>query len=157
MNSLNLKRQAIIDHLVKYTDTIIDKSKDGEFLTFIEHYYNNFSVDDISKVSNENLFGAALSHWRIAQKRQKNEDKINIFNPSIESSGWHCPHTVIHIVIDDLPFLVDSLKMELSRLGCNLRLVANLAGLKVLRNSSGEMRKINGKLGDNEERVKSQQ
>ena len=104
VNSLGLKRQAIIEHLLKYASTKINKSKDKDFLIFLQEYYSNFYLADITDKSNEYLFGAALSHWRLAQQRQPGEKKVNIFNPTIAHSGWDSPHTVINVVIDDLPF-----------------------------------------------------
>jgi glutamate dehydrogenase len=150
VNSLNLKRQAIIDHLVQYAITKIDKKNDSDFLEFLKEYYRNFPIDDISNVSNENLFGVALSHWRLAQKKDENTTNLNIFNPTVETSGWYSSNTVIQMVIDDLPFLVDSIKMELSRLGCSLHLVANFAGLKVYRDNKGNIKSIDNKLGSKE-------
>jgi hypothetical protein len=42
---------------------------------------------------------------------------VLVDNPSVESQGWSCGHTVIQIVTDDMPFLVDSVTMALTRRG----------------------------------------
>ncbi len=40
---------------------------------------------------------------------------MRVYNPTFEQHGWQSPHTAIDIVSDDMPFLVDSVSMELSR------------------------------------------
>ena len=45
------------------------------------------------------------------------------FNPTIEEHGWQSTHTIIEIVNDDMPFLVDSVTMEVNRHGLTLHLI----------------------------------
>ena len=40
---------------------------------------------------------------------------MRAYNPTFEQHGWQSPHTAIDIVSDDMPFIVDSVSMELSR------------------------------------------
>ena len=48
---------------------------------------------------------------------------VRVFNPTIEEHGWQSTHTVIEIVNDDMPFLVDSVTMEVNRHGLTLHLI----------------------------------
>jgi len=47
-------------------------------------------------------------------QRQSGKSKIRIFNPDQDRDGWSGPHTVIQILNDDMPFLVDSVLDELA-------------------------------------------
>jgi glutamate dehydrogenase len=38
-----------------------------------------------------------------------------VYTPTVEEHGWSASHTVVEVVVDDMPFLVDSVTMELSR------------------------------------------
>ena len=40
--------------------------------------------------------------------------KVRVYNPEFEQHGWRTGHTVVEVVTDDMPFLVDSTTMELS-------------------------------------------
>src|SRR5919205_497817 len=42
-------------------------------------------------------------------------ERVRVYNPTFEQHGWQSPHTAIEVVSDDMPFLVDSVSMELSR------------------------------------------
>ena len=48
---------------------------------------------------------------------------MRVYNPDFEQHGWQSPHTVIEIVTDDMPFIVDSVTMELGRQGYAIDLV----------------------------------
>ena len=42
---------------------------------------------------------------------------VRVYNPQVEQHGWQSTHTVVEVVTDDMPFLVDSVSMSLNRLG----------------------------------------
>ena len=51
------------------------------------------------------------------------EIKLRVYNPKLEQHGWQSTHTVVEIVNDDMPFLVDSVGIEINRHGLNIHLV----------------------------------
>ncbi|MGI8864116.1 MAG: NAD-glutamate dehydrogenase [Solirubrobacteraceae bacterium] len=90
---------------------------------FVRQYYRWVPAEDLANRSPEDLFGAALAHWRLLARRAPEEMKVRVYNPELEQHGWQSPHTVVEIVTDDMPFLVDSVTMELARAGYALDLV----------------------------------
>ncbi len=48
---------------------------------------------------------------------------MRVFNPRLDENGWESAHTVVEIVGDDMPFLVDSVTMEINRQGLTLHLI----------------------------------
>ncbi|HEM46432.1 MAG TPA: NAD-glutamate dehydrogenase, partial [Alphaproteobacteria bacterium] len=93
--------------------------------TFIRHYYDDVAPEDILGADPEDLYGAALSLWQFGARRRPGEAAIRVYNPRVEQHGWHSPHTVVEIVNDDMPFLVDSVTMALNRLGLTVHLVVH--------------------------------
>ena len=63
---------------------------------------------DIAGRSPRDLAGAALSLWHFAGRRRPGQAKIRVYNPEATADGWTSPHTIVEIVNDDMPFLVDS-------------------------------------------------
>ena len=59
----------------------------------------------------------SVSHRRAAQNRPQGTAVVHAFTPSVEGHGWSAGHTVIEIVTDDMPFLVDSVTGEPGRAG----------------------------------------
>ncbi len=92
---------------------------------FFAAYYANVAPRDLEGLSPENLFAAALAHWRMAEKRKAGTALVRAYNPNVETDGWKSARTVIEAVTDDMPFLVDSLAAELSRQGLVAHLVVH--------------------------------
>ena len=61
---------------------------------------------------------------------------MRVYTPRIETHGWQIPQTVIEIVNDDMPFLLDSVSAAIARLGLGVHLVAHPV-LRVRRTSDG--------------------
>jgi len=80
----------------------------GAVERFVRLYYEHVPPRDMVERSLENLLGAALSHWTLASRRKPGEVKVRVYNPSLEKDNWAAHHTMVEIVNDDMPFLVDS-------------------------------------------------
>ena len=90
---------------------------------FVRLFYRNVPPADIAKQGPEALYGAALSFWRFAQTREPGKPGIRVFNPRQELHGWKSNHTVIDVVNDDMPFLVDSVTAALNDRGFTVHLI----------------------------------
>jgi glutamate dehydrogenase len=90
--------------------------------TFVARYFGQVDPEDLDERSAADLYGAALSHWNFARKREPGQARVRVFNPTI-GDGWQSTHTIIEIVNDDMPFLVDSVTMEVNRQGLTLHLI----------------------------------
>ena len=111
------------------------------FNQFIEGYFNNVALSDVTASSPDKLFSSVQAHWKFAIKREHRKALVRIYNPSIKEDGWYCEHTVIEIINDDMPFLVDSITLELNRLGLPPHLVLHPV-INVLRSKYGKMKGI---------------
>jgi glutamate dehydrogenase len=90
---------------------------------FVECYYAQVDPEDLAERQLADLYGAALSHWNFGRKREPGRVRVRVFNPTVEEHGWQSTHTIIEIVNDDMPFLVDSVTMEVNRHGLTLHLI----------------------------------
>ena len=87
----------------------------AEAESFVRAYYKGAPAEDLRGREPVDLYGAALSHWTFGRGRGEGESLVRVYNPTFEQHAWQSPHTAIDIVSDDMPFLVDSVSMELSR------------------------------------------
>ncbi len=88
--------------------------------TLLRHYYDLADAEDLLARNVADLYGAIMAHWQTAQKFVPGTARVRVYNPKLEEHGWHSDHTIIEIVNDDMPFLVDSITMEINRLGLTL-------------------------------------
>jgi glutamate dehydrogenase len=93
--------------------------------TFVRAYYLQVDPEDLAQREAADLYGAALSHWNFARRREPGAARVRVFNPSVQEHGWRSTHTVVEIVNDDMPFLVDSVTMEVNRHGLTLHLIVH--------------------------------
>src|SRR5688572_4427511 len=96
-------------------------------------YYADVDPEELAARTPRDLAGAAAAHLEFARKFTPGQPRIRAYNPTPEQHGWHSTHTVIEIVNDDMPFLVDSVTMEVNRQGLTLHLVVHPV-LRALRN-----------------------
>ena len=118
-------KQETIDAVVAMAQARFSGDRSEVAEQVIRHYYEDIASEDIVGTDQEDLYGAALSLWQYAAQRRPGEAKVRAFNPRVEKHGWHSPHTVIEIVHDDMPFLVDSVTMALNRRGLTVHLVVH--------------------------------
>ncbi|MCC6194445.1 MAG: NAD-glutamate dehydrogenase [Burkholderiales bacterium] len=92
---------------------------------FVAAYYGQVDADDLAERELADLYGGALSHFNYAWKRASGGARVRVFHPTLEEHGWQSTHTVVEIVNDDMPFLVDSVSMEVNRHGLTLHLIVH--------------------------------
>ncbi|QNP63572.1 NAD-glutamate dehydrogenase [Streptomyces genisteinicus] len=100
------------------------KSPDRDLLlTYLQRYYLHTAPEDLTDRDPVDVFGAALSHYRLAENRPQGTANVRVHTPTVEENGWTCSHSVVEVVTDDMPFLVDSVTNELSRQGRGIHVV----------------------------------
>ena len=107
--------------------------------TFAQEFFGTMSSDDFTNWSVEDLYGATLNFWSLLHKNSHHQVKVKIYNPDYEKYGWQSTHTVIEILCPDMPFLVESMRMVINRLGIGLYLSVHMGGIRVSRDESGEI------------------
>ena len=129
-----------LDLIGKLSAQVLDRldRDSGAAARFVHQYYRDVAPDDIMQASEDCLYGGALSLWNFAQKRPPDAASIRVYNPRAEEHGWKSAHTVIEIVNDDMPFLVDSLTADLNHRGLTVHLVIHPI-LRVSRDAKGNL------------------
>ncbi len=90
---------------------------------FARLYYAGVDPVELAARAPEDLVGAAASHLAHGRRYEGGAPRVRVYNPRFEEHGWQSTHTVVEIVNDDMPFLVDSVGMEANRQGYTLHLV----------------------------------
>jgi glutamate dehydrogenase len=107
---------------------------------FLEAYYANVDANDMATRAPAMLAGAALSHLKFAQRR-RGRALVRVFNPTLKEHGYTSPHTVVEMVNDDMPFLVDSIGLAVSQRALTIHFLAHPI-FSVARDAAGVLRSI---------------
>jgi glutamate dehydrogenase len=91
-----------------------------ELRRFTQQFYEHVPPDDVLDTPPDELLAAVLSLWALGRERTPGAPKVRLSKPA---GGGRGAHTVIEIVNDDMPFLVDSMVAELHRQGAEVLLV----------------------------------
>jgi glutamate dehydrogenase len=128
----------IIEQIQSYARERLRSEQAEIFLPFVGRYYARATPEDLLERTVADLYGSALAHVRLARTRQPGEPKVAVFSPDFDEHGFASPHTVVEVVTDDMPFLVDSLTMELRRHDLGLHVVIHPV-LTVRRSADGTL------------------
>ena len=106
---------------------------------FISAYFENTDPDEIQARGPAILFAIADAHWRLLDApRPPQSAMVRVFNPTLAEDGFVSEHTVIQIVHDDMPFLVDSVTMAINRSNRTAHWIVHPL-LSVARNKQGKI------------------
>ncbi|MFE0578287.1 MULTISPECIES: NAD-glutamate dehydrogenase [unclassified Streptomyces] len=112
-------------------------------LSYLQRYYLHTAPEDLTDRDPVDVFGAALSHYRLAENRPQGTANVRVHTPTVEENGWTSSHSVVEVVTDDMPFLVDSVTNELSRQGRGIHVVIH-PQVVVRRDITGKLIEILG-------------
>jgi len=105
-------KAALVEETVAQVRERLPAPQAAEVELFVRSYYADAAPEDLGELD---LYGAALAHWQLLQQRLPGEMKVHVYTPNLEQHGWQATHTVVEIITDDVPFLVDSVAMALTR------------------------------------------
>lgn len=116
-------------------------SKENKLINaFLQNFYRQVPVEDLAGWKAEDLSVVARSMCDWGAEKKTGTHKVRVFNPEKKRDGWHIPHTVIGMVSDDMPFIIDTVTSELSQQGLNVEVLFHPV-LSVLR-EKGQMKDI---------------
>jgi glutamate dehydrogenase len=133
--------QDLIESLGQTVGRQLAEQSPASYREFVRQYYHWVPAKDLADRDQADLCGAVVAHWRTARQRARCEAKVNVYNPERERDGWTSPYTVVEVVSDDMPFIVDSVTMELARQGCNIELMIHPV-MRVVRDAEGELTEV---------------
>ena len=98
-------------------------------------------LDELTQRRLGDLAGSTLSSWRLLERFDAAKPVVRVYNPDYEKHGWQSTHTAVEILHGDIPFLVDSVRMELNRHGYSIHTLQNSV-FSVKRGKAGELQQI---------------
>lgn len=105
---------------------------------FAQLHFSLTAEDDLLERRFDSLYGATLECWHFVQHFSGNNAKVRVFNPDFEENGWQTTHTVVMVLQKDMPFLIDSVRMEINRRALKIHHIDNSI-LSYRRNGEGEL------------------
>jgi glutamate dehydrogenase len=129
------ERAALLKKIIQVLHKKTPQASQELLSKFIHRYYANVSYTELMTREVANLAGAALNHWNFINGRAPLQTKVRVYNPTQKEQGWTSKYTVVEISHDDMPFLVDSSRLEIMRSGFGIHLAIHTGCIKLKRNA----------------------
>jgi glutamate dehydrogenase len=105
---------------------------------YLKKYFSAVPFEDMAGRSPKVMGRAALAHLEFAKIRKPGTPKLRLFNPSEEQHGYQSSFTIIEMVNDDMPFLVDSVSAAINRHGLAIHMTVHPI-FRVKRDARGRL------------------
>ena len=117
------RKTTLLSDITKLVASKVPAAQRAYAQTFANKYCSGIDADDLVARNAETWSALALSHLGFGQEFQPGAPKMRVFNPKLAEHRWEATSTVIEFINDDMPFLVDSIAMEINRQGIGLHFV----------------------------------
>ncbi|WP_018685147.1 NAD-glutamate dehydrogenase [Actinokineospora enzanensis] len=107
----------------------------------IRLYFRYIPPEEVIDDDPVDLVGAVRSHAQLAGQRVQGRPAVRMLNPTGAVDGWSTTGSVVQIVTDDMPYLVESVSAELVRRGVQIQRVVHPI-VVVRRDLAGELKDV---------------
>ena len=142
-STIETKKTERVERAAALASALPEPERSAPPRRFVAALYEHVPPADIAARSPEDLCGAAAALWRFAAERPAGAARLRIYNPELAADGWSSPNTIVEIVNDDMPFLVDSMTAAINETGREVRLAIHPI-FAVQRDEAGRLLALDG-------------
>ncbi|MGB7963030.1 MAG: hypothetical protein WCF12_08770, partial [Propionicimonas sp.] len=110
----------------------------GDDEQLAELFYRHVDPSDVADRDPAALVGCVRNLLANGAVRAADKSVVVASNPSLAGQGWSLGRTVINIITEDRPFLVDSVASELTRLEVGIHMLTHPV-VAVTRDAAGRL------------------
>jgi len=105
---------------------------------FLKAYYRLVATEDLMAREPAELASIAMGHREFAQHRPVGTFNVRVTNADVDAAGHDVKYTSVDIVLDDMPFLVDSVVAALGGFDRGVHIIVH-PQMNVTRTVTGEL------------------
>jgi len=132
------QKQALTAQVIANLEQRLSARKAGMAARYATQCIRRVPIDDLAAAAPSTLATIIIRQLEFLQQRKAGEMLIRVYNPTPEKEGWESPHTIIEVVNDDMPFLVDSGALTLTEMGLGIHLIIHPI-IRVARDAAGKL------------------
>ena len=119
----------------------VPKTRLSEAQAFAKVFYRRMDPDEYAQHGADGWAALAADMLEFARVRKPGKPLVRLFNANLKQHGWESPHTIVQVVNDDMPFLVDSVTMALAEQGIGVHVLGHPV-IPVQRDMAGKLVKV---------------
>ena len=140
-SDVDKQKSGLINKVVRHAQSKLKGAKAKKLEAFTRQYLANLPASDLDGMAGAAIFNMVQDHWDFAAKRGSRKAVVRVFTPRQKPHGHHPDHTVIEVITDDMPFLVDSVTAAVNQRGLTAHLIIHPI-VKAQRDKTGKMLSI---------------
>ncbi|MFT4255574.1 MAG: NAD-glutamate dehydrogenase [Pseudoxanthomonas sp.] len=109
-----------------------------EAVAFAEAFYRRMEADEYPQHTPQAWAALAQDMLEFARTRKPGSANVRVFNPTLKQHGWESAHSVLQIVNDDMPFLVDTVGIALAEMGVGVHVLGHPV-MRLQRDKAGRL------------------
>ncbi|MET0578270.1 MAG: NAD-glutamate dehydrogenase domain-containing protein, partial [Ilumatobacteraceae bacterium] len=114
---------------------------DPLLVRFLPPYYSELPAGDVDDRKLDDVYAVAVTHLALARVRAPGQTVVRVLSPDRDQDGWQSEHSVLLVVTEDMPFLVDTMRLVLERFGLGIHLLVHPM-LTVERDAAHRLRDV---------------
>ncbi len=118
-------RRDLIDRIAAHARRLAPRRLPVAAGRFTRLFFRGVSELDLAARADRDLAGSALSLLALGQRRRPGRPLLRVLNPDPRRDGFGSAHTIIAVITDDMPYLVDSLGIVCAQSGLAVHLLAH--------------------------------
>jgi glutamate dehydrogenase len=135
------KKAAFLVAVLEHIRGRLDAAEHGLAAAFTRQFWARVADEDLDDREAEDAAGMTIACLRHFQHRLWDSVDIDVENPEYERDGWSSDHTIVQIAHPDMPFITDSVLMELSHHGLITHHLQNVV-FDAVRDAAGVLQRI---------------
>ncbi len=139
-SSIEMLKVDLVDQLEQMARFRVDPAQADIVVPFVRKLFADVAPSELVPERPEELIVAALSSFELLQERPRGTAKVRAYEARSALRSDH-RHTIIDLLNDDMPFLVDSVRGLLERMGFSLRLMLHPI-LEIERDARGVLQRL---------------
>jgi glutamate dehydrogenase len=138
----NTDDEQVADQTVKRAASSLERERGGAVASFLKQMFAHAAPEDLVGYQPAELAALAASAYEFISSRRPGEPGIRVYDPDTPRDGERVKSiSVIEVVNDDMPFLVDSIMAEVTARHLSVRLVVHPI-FAVTRDPSGKVTRL---------------
>ncbi|MCD9458587.1 NAD-glutamate dehydrogenase [Marinibactrum halimedae] len=135
---------AFLERMVEVIDEYHPKADREALKHFAEIYFQRFPLAEFDGRQYKDVYGCLAELWRKFQLLEPGHIAARVFNPNLEENGWLSNHTIVDVLVEDMPFLTDSIRIEFNRRHIPVHFLKSTV-LQVTRDAQGKLVEVHGR------------
>ena len=132
------QKHALTAQVIADLEQRLSKGKASMAARFATQCMRRVPIEDLAAAAPSTLATIMIRQLEFLRHRDPGEMLIRVYNPTLENEGWESAHTIVELVNDDMPFLVDTGALTLTELGLGIHLIIHPV-IRVARDADGKL------------------